>query len=343
MTFFIMKLAPGDPVSLNLMFAGEGLSPEALAAEMSRKEPPLDLPEWYDNFSDSLGSFVHGKVSDEENITKEALIWVGENIVFYGKWLKNIVQLDFGYSIKDKRPVMTRIMEALPITLALNIITILIVYTISIPMGIWSAVKEHSIWDKVLMVKLFILYSLPTFWVATLLLTFLAGGEYFDWFPLAGYVSIGAEDFPFWPWLTNVAWHLVLPIVASVYGSFAFLSRFCRTNFLEVIRQDYIRTARAKGLPESKVLWKHAFRNALIPLLTLMGTLLPALLGGSVIIEQIFSIPGMGMLSFEAILGRDYNVIMGIATISAFLTLLSLLITDLLYVVADPRISFDAK
>ena len=236
-----------------------------------------------------------------------------------------------------------KILEALPITLTLNILAILIVYAISIPLGIWSAMKEHSLIDKVVMVKLFILYSLPSFWVATLLLVFLAGGEYLDLFPLAGYISDGAEKLSFFPRLANIAWHLVLPVTAYVYGGFAFLSRFSRTNFLEVIRQDYIRTARAKGLPERTVLWKHAFRNSLIPLVSLMGTLLPALLGGSVIIEQIFSIPGMGMLSFESVLSRDENVIMGITTIGAFLTLLSLLISDLLYVVVDPRISFEGK
>ncbi|MBI2340303.1 MAG: ABC transporter permease [Deltaproteobacteria bacterium] len=274
---------------------------------------------------------------------EKSVTWIGKNSLFYGKWLKNIAKLDFGLSSKDKRPVSTRIFEALPITLTLNILSVIIVYIISIPLGIWSARQQNSVWDKVVMVKLFILYSLPEFWVATILLVFLAGGEYYNLFPLMGYVSDGAESFPFWKWFGNVAWHLFLPVTCYVYGSFAFLSRFSRANFLEVIRQDYIRTARSKGLSERVVVWKHAFRNSLIPLVTLMGTLIPGLLGGSVIIEQIFSIPGMGMLSFEAVLGRDQNVIMGIATIDAFLTLLSLLVSDLLYVWVDPRITFEGR
>lgn len=333
-TFFIIKLAPGDPVSLKLMFAGQGISAKALASELAKQQNPLELPAWYQKTVDSA--------SQKPKLAK-ALRWSGETTIFYFKWVKSILRLDFGLSSKDKRPVLDRIKEALPITLTLNIISIFIIYFVSIPLGVWSALHQSSAWDKILMIKLFILYSLPEFWVATLLLVFLCGGEYLNLFPLMGYVSDGAENLPFLSWLANVGWHLFLPLVVYVYGGFAFLSRFSRSNFLEVVRQDYIRTARAKGLPSAKVLWKHAFRNSLIPLVTLTGTLLPALLGGSVIVEQIFSIPGMGMLSFEAVLGRDYNVIMGISTISAFLTLMSLLISDLLYVAVDPRITFEAK
>lgn len=336
-TFLVMKLAPGDPVSLKLMFAGQNISPQALASELAKQSSPLDLPDWYLKFSKKI-SF--SDTPENSRIFKSSK-WLGENTIYYFKWLNNLVHLDFGLSSKDKRPVLTRIAEALPITLALNIITIFIVYFVSIPLGIWSAIRKTSILDKVIMIKLFLLYSLPTFWVATLLLVFFAGGEYLNLFPLGGFISDGAEVLPWWKWLLDAGWHLTLPIVASVYGSFAFLSRFSRANFLEVVAQDYVRTARAKGLPEKTVLLKHAFRNSLIPLVSLSGTLLPALLGGSVVIEQIFSIPGMGMLSFEAVLGRDQNVIMGISAISAFLTLISLLLSDLLYVAVDPRINFE--
>lgn len=331
-TFFIIKLAPGDPVSLQMMFAGDGLSPEALSAELNKKQNPVELPEWYQKY-----------IPKEEGIQKKSLTWIGENSILYLKWMKGILTLDFGYSLKDKRAVSTKIKEALPITITLNIITILIVYLISIPLGIYSALNKDKILDKVVMVKLFILYALPSFWVATLLQVYLAGGEYLNLFPLIGYESDYADQLSGFSWILNVAWHLILPIVVSVYGSFAFLSRFSRTNFLEVIHQDYIRTARAKGLSERKVIWKHAFRNSLIPLVTLMSTLLPALLGGSVIIEKIFSIPGMGMLGFEAVLSRDMPVIMGISFIAASLTLISLLISDFIYVWVDPRISFSQK
>ncbi len=340
-TFLVMKLAPGDPVSLKMLFAGDQISPQALAQELSKKEDPIALPSWYEDLGHKVSMAFHNQETDTP--TFKAFEWTGKNTIFYFKWLATTAKLDFGFSSKDHRPVSTRIWEALPITLAINIITILIVYSVSIPLGVWSAVNKDRVLDKIVMIKLFILYSLPTFWIATLLLVFLAGGEYLNLFPLMGILSDGAENLPWYRQWIDMAWHLALPVTAEVYGSFAFLSRFTRTNFLEVISQDYIRTARAKGLTEQKVLMKHALRNAMIPLITLMSTLLPALLGGSVIVEQIFSIPGMGMLSFEAVLGRDHNLIMGIATIGALLTLVSLLISDLLYVLVDPRISFDSK
>jgi peptide/nickel transport system permease protein len=208
---------------------------------------------------------------------------------------------------------------------------------------VFSALRRESALDKGMMLFLFILYSLPSFWVATLLLMYLAGGDYLNWFPLVGIMSDGAENYPWGLKLANIAWHLVLPVTAMVYGSFAFLTRFSRSTMLEVIKQDYVRTALAKGLTRRAVIWRHAFRNQLIPLITLLGTLLPALLGGSVIIEQIFSIPGMGKLAFESVLARDYPTIMAIATISAALTLVSLLLSDLAYVWVDPRITFEGK
>ena len=340
-TFFVMKLAPGDPVMLQLRFANPNISPEALAAELQKKTSPVELSPGYLHFSAAAAHFVSGKTAAEDlqqTLTYQGLHWIGENTVYYLKWLSKIVRLDFGLSYKDKQPVMTKILEALPVTLTINFCTIFVVYLVSVPLGIWSAIHKGETLDKIIMVKLFLLYSLPTFWVATMLLTFFAGGEYFNLFPLMGLHSDDYETLGFWARLGDTAWHLVLPVLADTLGSFAFLARFTRGNFLDVIQQDYIRTARAKGLSETTVLFKHGLRNALIPFVTLAGTLLPALLGGSVIIEQIFSIPGMGMLSFEAVLGRDHNVIMGITTISAFLTLLSLFLTDILYTVVDPRI-----
>lgn len=342
-TFFIMKLAPGDPAMLKLQFAGDNIDPEALAALLKSQEPPIPLPERYVAFAKSTSAAVSGLESADPKIEEtrvfRAFKWTGENAVHYVKWVGSIARLDFGLSFKDKRPVSTKIREALPVTLLINVVTILVVYLVSLPLGIWSAVKKGTVIDKIVMVKLFLFYSLPTFWMATMLLSFFAGGEYFDLFPIMGIKSDYYDQLNFAQKIADVSWHLFLPVLADTIGSFAFLTRFVRGNFIEVVRQDYIRTARAKGLPEGKVLYKHGLRNALIPFVTLMGTLLPALLGGSVIIEQIFSIPGMGMLSFEAVLGRDHNVIMGIAFISAFLTLVSLFLSDLLYVIVDPRIS----
>jgi peptide/nickel transport system permease protein len=342
-TFLIMKLAPGDPEMLKLRFVGQGVNPEALAAQLKSARPPIELPPGYVLFAERVSRFVSGEKGTPEQLhatkTYKVFKWSGENSLYYWMWLKNIAKLDFGLSFKDKRPVTVKIMEALPVTLLINVVTIIVIYLVSVPLGIWSAVHSGSTIDKIVMVKLFIFYSLPTFWIATMLLMFFAGGEYLDWFPIMGITSDYFHELNFFGKIADVSWHLFLPVLADTIGSFAFLMRFSRSNFLDVIKQDYVRTARAKGLPERTVLYKHGLRNAMIPFVTLMGSLLPGLLGGSVIIEQIFSIPGMGMLSFEAVLSRDHNVIMGIATISAFLTLVSLFLADVCYVIVDPRIS----
>jgi peptide/nickel transport system permease protein len=171
-----------------------------------------------------------------------------------------------------------------------------------------------------------------------MLIMLFGGGEYWDIFPVYGISSLGAEQYPFLKWLVDRIWHLVLPVFCLSYGGWAYLSRLMKAELLEVIREDYIRTARAKGLEERIVIMKHALRNALLPLITLLAYLLPSLFGGSVIIESIFSIPGMGQLGFEAVLSRDYPVIMALTTISAILTLIGLILSDVLYAVFDPRI-----
>ncbi len=311
MTFLMIQLAPGNPVSLKLQqLGGEGIRTETVSQEVidqTKKLYGLDKP-------------FH---------------------VQYVLWLKRLVTLDFGMSYKDHRPVLEKIEEALPVTLLLNILSILLIYLISVPLGIFSALHPESRVDKITTLGLFFLYSLPSFWVAMILIITLGGGEYLDLFPVVGIVSDGFETLSLFGKLADLTWHLVLPVTVLTYGGFAFLSRFSRAQLLEVVQQDYIRTARAKGLSERVVIFKHALRNALIPFITLMGTLLPALIGGSVIVEQIFSIPGMGRLGFEAVLSRDYPTIMAIATVEAVLTLVSLLISDLLYVIVDPRISFE--
>lgn len=347
-TFFMIKLAPGNPVTLKLQ-AAQGLKAEALSGEVADATLKLyglkvDLPQGYEDFIHKVTDSLYGSDPKETpKFSRKALMFVGQNAIQYKIWLQEMARLNFGTSFKDHRPVWDKIKEALPITLTLNLIEILIVYFISIPLGVFSAVHRDSLTDKSLMLLLFLLYSLPSFWVATLLLMYFAGGEHLNWFPMVGIISDGAENFPFWKMLGNIAWHLVLPVTAMVYGSFAFLTRFSRTNLLETLRQDYVRTALAKGVSFKRAVWHHAFRNSLIPLVTLMGTLLPALLGGSIIIEQIFAIPGMGRLAFESVLARDYPTIMAIATISAFLTLISLLLSDLAYVWVDPRVTFKAR
>ena len=195
--------------------------------------------------------------------------------------------------------------------------------------------------DRGATVGLFLLYSLPNFWVAMLLIYFLASGHPFEWFPIYGLNEMGASQWSFQRWFADRLWHMILPLFCLVYVDWAYISRYMRSDMLETIRQDYIRTANAFGFSSRVVAYKYAFRNSLISLITLIATLLPALLGGSIIIEQIFSIPGMGRLFFDAIAGRDYPVVMGIVTISAVLTLFGLILQDILYAVVDPRIRFD--
>ena len=311
-TFIVIRLAPGDPAEMKLRSMNQGLNPNQSSATIvqeTRRLYGLDKP-----------------------IPMQFLLWT-----------KRVLLFGFGNSYKDQQPVLKKIGDALPITLALNIITLFIIYFVSIPWGLFSSLRPGKFFDRFSALILFILYSLPTFWIAMILIVVFASGDYFNWFPIAGWISDGAEHLSFMQKVGNISWHLILPVVCLTYGSFSFLARFSRVTMLEVLTQDFIRTARAKGLSEWRVLLKHGFRNALIPQLTLMGTLLPALLGGSVIIEQIFAIPGMGRLGFEAVLNRDYPVIMAIATIDALLTLVSLLLSDLLYVAVDPRISFEGN
>lgn len=253
---------------------------------------------------------------------------------------KNILTLDFNISRIDQRKVSEKIKEALPYTLTLNIITIFIIYLISIPLGVFSGVHDGSITDRIITLFLYVLYSLPVFWTALILIRYLAGGDFLNYFPLGGWQSDYYEQFSFFEKIQDLIWHLFLPIAVSVYGSFAFLSRFVKSSFLESYRSEYIKYAKAKGLSEHRVIYVHALKNSTIPLITLMAGLLPSLFGGSVIIEKIFSIPGMGKLAYESIYTNDETVIIAVVSISAILTMIGILITDIVYTVVDPRISF---
>ncbi|GBE06722.1 nickel transport system permease protein NikB [bacterium BMS3Abin10] len=266
-------------------------------------------------------------------------------IVRYGLWLKRVVRLDFGESFStDRRPVMEKIWDtkqplpdrSLFITFLINILSMFIIFIIAIPIGISSAAHQYSLYDKITTVFVFVGFAVPAFWLALLLMIFF--GVQLDWLPISGLKSMDYESFSLFGKFWDRTQHLILPVFVSAVGGFAGLSRFMRSSMLEVIRQDYITTARAKGLPERKVIYKHALKNALLPIITLLGLSLPGLIGGSVIFESIFSIPGMGQLFYMGVMTRDYPLVMCILTIGAVLTLIGNLLADLGYMFADPRI-----
>ncbi len=305
-TFAIVNLAPGDPIEV--IHSGQmnvSISPEAYDAML--KLYGLDDP-------------IH---------------------VRYVTWLKRLATLDFGNSFKDHRPVSEKILERLPATLALNITALVLALAFSIPLGLWAGVKQHSRFDKLSGTVMYMLYSLPEFWVALLLIMLF--GVKLKLLPFYGIESFAARDMGFFAYGWDRLSHMILPTICLTYGSLAYLSRFVRGSTLEVVRQDFIRTARAKGLDEKRIIYRHVFKNTLIPILTLMGLLLPTLISGSIILESIFSWPGIGDLFFDSVIARDYPVVLGLSFVTAVLVLLSTLLADLMYAWADPRVSFREK
>ena len=294
-------------------------------------------------------------------------------IVQYGRWLNRVSPVgfasgdagkvewsqpqllkwpDLGESMSKRRPVTELYREALPITLLLNVITTPLVYVAALIMGLYMAQRRGGVFDVGSGVLVLALWSIPVMWAGVMLIGFLANREYLYWFPVGGLSSSAASDMPFLPtqdadggfvrgWLLDRMWHLVLPVLCLMYGSLAFLSKLTRGSMIETLSADYVRTAKAKGVSSTSVLFRHAFRNALIPLITVSASILPGLLAGSVIVELIFSIPGMGKLMLDAIFARDRELILAGTLVSGVLGLISILIADLGYALADPRVSYD--
>ncbi len=299
-SFTVIHLAPGEPTDIQTE-----LNPQASAElkERLRQQYDLDKP----------------------------------LLVQYGTWLGRLAQLDFGTSFsQDRRPVLGKIAERLPVTISINVLSIALILAVSIPIGILSATRRNSFFDRGTTIFVFLGFATPSFWLALLLMDYL--GVRLGLFPIAGLRSLGYEYFS-WPrQLWDMAHHLILPVFVSAFGGLAGFSRYMRSNMLEVVRQDYILTARAKGLRERAVIYRHALRNALLPVITLLGLSVPGLIGGSVIFETIFAIPGMGKLFFDGVMMRDYPLIMGNLVIVAVLTLVGNLLADVCYALADPRI-----
>lgn len=285
-----------------------------------------------------MQTMMQPKVSLEARARLNAIYGLDKPLhIQYVDWLKRLVRFDFGRSFSsDNRPVQEKIMERLPVTLFINILSLVLILVVAIPIGILSAVHRYSLFDKATTLFVFVGFATPTFWLALLLM--LVFGVHLDWLPISGLKSLNYEYLGFWGKTVDLGRHLILPVLLSAFGGLAGLSRYMRGNMLEVIRQDYILTARAKGLPERVVIYKHALRNALLPVVTVLGLSIPGLIGGSVIFESIFAIPGMGQLFYGAVMARDYPVVMGELVIGAVLTLIGNLVADISYALVDPRI-----
>lgn len=298
-TFAVIHLAPGNPVEVQTEMS---LKVTAQAKDNLKRLYGLDKPLY----------------------------------IQYLDWLKRFTKLDFGKSFVDGRMVTDKIFERIPITLTINILSLILILFIAIPIGILSATRQYSLFDKLSTIFVFLGFSTPTFWLALLLMILF--GVNMGILPISGIQSIDVADMGPFERLLDWIKHLVLPVGISAFGGIAGLSRYSRSSMLEVIRQDYIRTAKAKGLPEPAIVLRHAFRNALMPIVTILGLSVPGLIGGGVIFETIFAIPGMGQLFYSSTMARDYPTIMGILVIGAILTLFGNMIADISYAMVDPRV-----
>jgi len=296
-SWVIITTAPGGPISLTM---DPKISPKII--EQMMKNYDLDKP-----------------------IYQQYFLWIKK--LFTGKL----------YSFKDGRPVLEKIWERIGNTLLLNLVAMVIIFSLAIPLGVFSARKQYSMMDRLTTFGVFLGLSIPGFWLAYLII--LGTVELFG-YPVLGMRSFVTEGFGAGELVLDRIWHLLLPALIMAIHGLAGLSRYTRSSMLEVIRQDYIRTAKAKGVPEETVYYKHGLRNALLPIVTLFGFLIPGLIGGSIIMESVFAWPGIGRLAYQAVLARDYPVVMTINTITAVLVLLGNFVADLLYGVADPRIRY---
>lgn len=303
LVYGLVRAMPGDPAAFEAMGLGEfDVSPQQLAEYRARHG--LDKP------------------------------WIEA----YFEWARNVLSGNLGASFHHRRPVSTLILEALGPTLLLSVTSILLAYAISIPLGLYAAHRSGRLDERTLTAGLYALYSFPSYVVAILLI--LACSVKLRWFPVFGMRSSNFDELTAFGKAGDLLWHMVLPVACYTYGAIAYYTRFIRSTLAEVCRQDYIRTARAKGLSDLTVLVKHAFRSSLIPFVTLLGLSFPALLSGSVILERIFAWPGIGQLFFESILYRDYPLIMALTMVFSLLVMLGNLVADLLYGLVDPRITY---
>jgi peptide/nickel transport system permease protein len=311
LVYALIRSMPGTPLTVNQAAADPSM--QMSEADIKRLEKAYGLDKsWVEGYWD----------------------WIGKLASFDGMRPK----FDLGRSISRKQPVVTLISERIGNTLILTLSSLVLTYLLSIPMGLWMTARSDTFAAKSTSMVLYMLYSLPSF-VAALYLQIVFAVR-LGWLPLRGITSVGFSEMSVLGQTWDIFLHALMPVICFTYGSLAYYSRFIKSNMQEVIRQDYIRTAKAKGLGERSILVKHAFRNTLIPLVTLIGLTLPSLLSGAILLEMIFSWPGMGMLFFEALSERDYPTIMGLTLMFSVLTLAGQLLADILYAVVDPRVTY---
>ena len=304
--FFILNLAPGDPLA---RYVGPSVPPEVV--DQIRQNLGLDEP-------------IH---------------------IRYLKWMGSLLTGDFGYSLGKSRPVAALVAEILPNTLLLSGAALLLAFAAGILLGVIQAVRQYSLTDQVLSVAALFFYSMPSFWLALMLILLFSLGartwEWPFWLPASGMQSVDYAFLSDWGRVVDRLRHLTLPALSLALVLAAGIARYMRGSMLEVIRQDYVRTARAKGLPRRRVIFKHALRNALGPVITLFGLYLPVLFSGTVFVEVVFGWPGMGSLIVEAIGQRDYPVVMAAAFLFGLMVVVGNLVADVLYAVVDPRIRYE--
>jgi microcin C transport system permease protein len=290
-------------------------------------------------------SSIHGAsqktISPEEVANIKAYLGFDKPIhVRYVIWLGKLLRFDLGNSYVYHKPVWDVILEKMPISLFFGLTSFILSYVVSIPLGVWKAIKHHSIFDMLTSAVVFGGYVIPGYALGILLIIFLGGGSYLAWFPISGVVSDNYEDLTTMGKLLDFLHHICLPMICYMIGEFAFLTQLMKNTLLDELNKEYVRTALVKGVSFRRAVWKHAFRNALIPLATSSADLFTVMFAGFALLEKVFDIDGMGLLFLNSVIGRDYNVVMGIIVISSVLTMFGRLFADILYVVFDPRIRF---
>jgi microcin C transport system permease protein len=319
--FAIINLAPGSPIERRLQemrFGGMGQT----------------------QTGDRVGKDSSAVSEEVINALKKQYGFDKPVHIRYLIWLKNLVHLDFGDSFTYEEPVLKIIVSKFPVSLQFGIISLILSYIICIPMGVFKAVKHGTGFDLFSSVLLFVMYSIPGFMLGILLIVYFAGGSFYDWFPVGELYSDTYTTLTFWGKIWDRIHHFILPLICYMIGNFTILTMLMKNSLLDEVGKDYIRTARAKGLKEKAVYLKHALRNALIPIVTGLGGMLSIFFAGSLLLEMIFNLDGIGLMSYKAVLERDYNLIMGSIFIQSLAMLVGNLLSDLAYVFVDPRIDF---